>query len=276
MNRHLNIFDPYTKSLRDNQLENDLTRALAICLQEDNVFLHAFLKSVLGKKTYSKLFSEASDGKIEIDIQQDVESISEFNKLYALSITGIPMNTDNFKGQKPSKEYNPITDLIIVINDIVIIGEVKPNDTDCTNQLYTQSYNAVRDSELKITDVTPVDMNWKKLMEIAVQTKNFEEASLKSARFIGDFIQFIRGHNHRWLPVSPFGSLADSITSVNAYKKRINSVLASISDKHEILEYSDRIGLKLNNGWAQEIVFNFHNYNGKNAAIGFGNLAWKY
>ena len=40
MNKHLNIFTTYAKDNRTYQLENDLTRSLAICLQEDALFFH--------------------------------------------------------------------------------------------------------------------------------------------------------------------------------------------------------------------------------------------
>lgn len=272
MNRHLNIFHPYTKIVRKNQLENDLTRALSICLQEDNVFFNAILKSILSQEEYRVLFSESNESKIEIDIQRDVQSIDGFNKLYAVSISGFEMDTNSFLNQIQSSEYNPITDLIILINDIAIIAEVKPNNSDCANQLYTQAFNTLlsNDNELTINDVIPVDLNWKKLMEIAVQTKNFKEASNKNARFLSDFIEYIRDHNHLWLPVSPFASLPNNLSSENAYRKRLNSVLAVLSTKFDKLEYTDRMGLKLNTGWAQEIVFNFHNYKKDEAAIWFG------
>ena len=37
MNSHLNIYRTYTEINRKYQLENDLTRALAIALQEDSL-----------------------------------------------------------------------------------------------------------------------------------------------------------------------------------------------------------------------------------------------
>ena len=46
MNRHLNLFKTYTKEDRNYQLENDLTRAFAITLLENQLFLHEVLKQI--------------------------------------------------------------------------------------------------------------------------------------------------------------------------------------------------------------------------------------
>ncbi len=52
MNAHLNVFKTYTKKERTHQLENDLTRALAICLQEDPLFFHEILKLIFEDSKY--------------------------------------------------------------------------------------------------------------------------------------------------------------------------------------------------------------------------------
>lgn len=272
MNRHLNIFHSYAREYSDNKLENDLTRALAICLQEDNVFLNTILKTILSKKDYESLFTDmAGETRVSIEIQKNVESLEAFNKLYAVSITGIEMNEEEFSVQtksSESKEY--ITDLVILTNDIAIIVEVKPNDVSCTPQLAQQAHKSIEDAEINFSDVIPRDLNWKKLMATAVQVSNFNRASGSGSRFLNDFIQFIREHNHAWLPVAPFSSLSNSIEKKQAYIKRLNAALSSISEQHPSLEYNDRIGLKLNLPWAQEIVFNLSNYHSNQAALCFG------
>jgi hypothetical protein len=271
MNRHLNIFHTYTKVNRDQQLENDLTRALAICLQEDTLFLNSVLSAILKQQSYDSLFMDSSgETKISIEIQKNVETLEAFNKLYALSITGLEMFSADFFNQQKAENKEYITDLAILANDIAIIVEVKPGNSDCTRQLAQQSYKAIESTKINFADVIPVDLNWKKLMAIAVQVSNFNRASGNNSRFLTDFIQFIRGHNHTWLPVAQFSSLQNSMTKVQAYKQRMNAILLSIADQHEVLDYSDRIGLKLNLGWAQEIVFNFGAYKKTEVALYFG------
>jgi hypothetical protein len=271
MNRHLNIFHTYTKVNREQQLENDLTRALAICLQEDTLFLHSILRAILDQQSYDSLFMDSSgETKISIEIQKNVETLEAFNKLYAVSITGLELVKSDFFNQKKLENKDHITDLAILTNDIAIIVEIKPGDSDCTWQLAQQAYKAIESTKINFSSVVPIDLNWKKLMAIAVQVSNFNRASGNYSRFLNDFIQFIRGHNHTWLPVAQFSSLLNSMTKAKAYYQRANAVLLSMADQHEVLDYSDRMGLKLNLGWAQEIVFNFWNYKKSEAALYFG------
>lgn len=72
MNKHLNIFKTYTKKNRSYQLENDLTRALAICLQEDALFFHEVLKTIINDSgLYNKLFEDLDgDTEVQIEIQK--------------------------------------------------------------------------------------------------------------------------------------------------------------------------------------------------------------
>lgn len=274
MNRHLNLFHTYTKVNREQQLENDLTRALAICLQEDALFLNTILKTILTNQDYESLFTDIeSETKVAIEIQKNVASLEAFNKLYAISVTGVEMSPNDFYSQKKwpdNKEH--ITDLVILANDIAIIVEVKPSDVSCTHQLAQQSYKAIEslNQDINFHDVIPIDLNWKKLMATVVHILNFNRASGSNSRFLKDFIQFIREHNHTWLPVTQFSSLRNSMEKENAYKQRLKAALSSIADEHPILDYSDRIGLKLDVGWAQEIVFNLSKYNKTEAALYFG------
>ena len=271
MNRHLNIFHTYTKFNREQQLENDLTRALAICLQEDTLFLHSVLRAILDQQSYDSLFMDSSgENKIAIEIQQNVDALQAFNKLYAVSITGLELSPSHFYSQKKAESKDHITDLVVLVNDIAVIAEIKPGNSDCTWQLAQQAHKAIESTQINFADVVPVDLNWKKLMAIVVQVSNFNRASGNNSRFLIDFIQFIRGHNRTWLPVAQFSSLLNSMTKVQAYRERVNAVLLSMADQHEVLDYSNRMGLKLNLGWAQEILINFAEYNKSEVALYFG------
>ena len=81
MNSHLNIFKTYTNVERTHQLENDLTRVLAITLQEDALFLHEVLKEImLGTDQYNLLFeSSESESNVSIEIQQNSSRIKRLN-----------------------------------------------------------------------------------------------------------------------------------------------------------------------------------------------------
>lgn len=272
MNRHLNIFRTYTKVNRDNQLENDLTRALAICLQESSVLLHTILRVIFEKSegTYESLFTDYSEKEnIQIDIQQNVANITEFNKLFAVSLSGFQMDESLFFNQTHNTKYEPITDLLIVINDVAIIFEVKPDNQNCIAQLYNQAYNACN-QEIEKFDVIPVDLNWKKLIMLTIQVLNFKKSTNQQTRFIDDFIQFVQSHNHNWFPIAPFSTLGNNMQLEKKYISRLEAALLSIEDEHENLNYAQRIGLKLDYGWAQEIVIYCEREEKSKAAIKFG------
>ena len=46
--QHLNLFRHYAARDDNQVLENNLTRALALCLQHDSIFLYVFLAAIVG------------------------------------------------------------------------------------------------------------------------------------------------------------------------------------------------------------------------------------
>jgi len=256
MNKHLNIFSSYSKEDKSYKLENDLTRALAICLQEDKLLLHEVLKKIFYKTSYyNTLFDEYSkDNKINIEIQKEVSGLDTFEHVFAVSLTSSEMDTNKFFDSQHHTDYDPICDLVITINNIVIIIEVKRDATDCSHQLYNQIFNAFKHSGLtNLTTeepLTPVDLNWYKLMEIVVNVNNFHKNTNTSNRFIKDFIQYIRQHNYNWLPEASISSLNSD--NKNAIFRRIRTAVENATI--EKLD-SDRIGFKYKKPFADELIF---------------------
>lgn len=250
-NSHLNLFKTYTKKNRERQLENDLTRALAVTLLENNLFLHEILKFILQKNQgyYNNTFDDFSGkNEIQIDIQKTVSELAEFEHLFAVSVTGSEMDTTTFFEQSHNVMYDAITDLVITIHNVAIIFEVKPNNVDCTTQLYNQAYNAFNQFISK-DNVTPVDLNWKILMQLAVRVNNFEVAINKPSRVMFDFIYFIKGHDYSWLPV-----LSLSALTFNGNTNSISDRLADAIDKSQYERTNSRLGIKYNLGWGKEIL----------------------
>ena len=260
MNKHLNLFRTYAKKERTYQLENDLTRALAICLQEDALFLHEVLKSIFdGDVRYNKLFQDInSPPKLKISIQKNAESIKGYSHIYAVSLSEAEMV--NFWGQTRVDEYDPICDLVLTINDVCIVIEAKRDGIDCTAQLFNQIFNILRKDKLSLTEcknmVTDRDLNWQKLMTIAVKVSSFEKMSGNKNRFLADFIQLVRDHNPEWLPATPIASLNPN--SHNAIYRRIRisvEEFVASRDSLKLLTYNDRLGTTFSKGWANEVLF---------------------
>jgi len=259
MNTHLNIFRTYAKDNRSYQLENDLTRALAICLQEDALFSHEVLKSIFGQSNlYNQLFEDIDcENNIQVEIQKKTSDMGEFNNIFAVSLSESSLT--NFWQQTHNSEYDPICDLVITINDVLIVIEAKRDNINCTTQLYNQILNIFKKKNKSIDEhkeiVTPFDMNWKKLMAIAVKVASFERSTGNSNRFLSDFIQLVKDHNFSWLPETPIGSLNSN--NSQAIFRRIESALIQ-SCKHSSLEklpFSDRLGFIFTPGWANEVLF---------------------
>ena len=266
MNSHLNIFKTYTNSQRSFQLENDLTRAFAISLQEDLLFFNEILKEVFdGTKFYSQLFdSLENETTISVDIQKRTSQISDYEHIFAITLSEAKIG--NFWGAKNNRNYDPICDLVIKINHIYLIIEAKRDKCDCTAQLYNQVLNVINSEEKNIhllnksehgEIITPFDLNWSKLMAIAVKVLSFEKSFGNTNRFLLDFVSLVKIHNFRWLPEVPVSSLQSS--SKSSILRRIDSAIieASKFDRNNInkLHYKDRLGIVFTDSWAQEILF---------------------
>lgn len=279
MNSHLNIFKSYTNTNRTFQLENDLTRAIAISLQEDSLFFHEVLKEILkGTNFYNQLFeSLESETCIKISIQKKASQISNFDHIFAISLSESTIN--DFWAQNHNKNYDPICDLVIQINNIILVFEAKRDNVNCTAQLYNQILN-ITNTEIDHKNfvkenyekkITPFDLNWPKLMGIAVKVSSFEKTVNSQNRFLSDFISLVKQHNFRWLPEPPISALQP--TDKGAILKRLESVIVEVSKNTNInrLDYNDRLGIEFNKHWAKEILFNINEKGNLSVSIYPGN-----
>lgn len=273
MNKYLNIFNSYSKDEKNYQLENDLTRALAICLQEDKLLLHEVLKQIFSDtKYYNSLFDEYSkENRLNIEIQKEVSALQNFEHFFAVSLTSSKLSVSDFYDKNNHEVGKRICDLVITINNIVIIIEVKRDDTDCTSQLYNQIFNALKETGItKITkdtsNVTPVDLNWNKLMEIVVNINNYHQTTNYKNRFLDDFVEYIREHNYNWLPETSISSLTSD--NKDAIQRRIKT---AVSNTDIAPLDSNRIGFKFPLPYADEIIFTINDSGDLIAAIYPGN-----
>ena len=270
MNSHLNLFRTYSKEDKEYQLEDDLTRAVAICLLDNTVFLHETLKYILSQKehAYDNLFSDyQGKSEITIDIQKRVSDINDFDHLFAVSLTGCEMNTDEFFNQTNQTEYDPRPDMVINIDNCAIVFEVKPDDQNCISQLYNQAYNAC-DKKINVNTVTPVDLNWPKLMTIVLKVINFETAINKKSKSLNDLVELIQRHNFRWLPQASLSAL-NPADNKNQIIDRIKTALSN-SDCEQLYK-ADRFGYTLDVEWASELLFTIGNNGDMTASIYPGN-----
>lgn len=256
MNSHLNIFETYTKTNRTYQLENDLTRALAISLQEDTLFFHEVLKAVFkGSNFYNRLFEDLDNEiTVSIEIQKFASQISDFEHVFAISLSENEIS--DFWSPTNTTACDPISDLVISINNILIVIEAKRDTIDCTSQLYNQIANIFKKQHKELSEckdqVTPFDLNWPKLMSIAVKAASFEKTSRIQNRFLNDFIQLVKEHNFRWLPETPIVSLRS--TDKEAIERRVASAVNQFcrtTGKVAKLPFDERLGCLFWNEWTK-------------------------
>lgn len=270
MNHHLNLFRYYNESPHLEFLENNLSRAFSLTLLNSQLFFNEFIKSIITNEDYNYLFSTYSKENtfFEIDIQVDIAQIENesYKKVYAVALTANGIDFSDFLEQSLYPGKN-ITDILITINDIVLIVEVKKTGEDCKRQLYNQVYPFIKRKDESIHDssieVEPVSFTWNKVVTLMEKVYNLERVASVGSPFIRDFLKLAEIKRPNWFEPKPFNTLRFSAKWNSPQQhlliQRMKQALARCKD-YPVLDYSDRIGLAVNFGWASEIIPHFHHY----------------
>ena len=286
MNRHLNIFRAFSQEQTKEHIEDNLSRALVLCLKNNVLFFHEFLKTIIAfapkSNDYEYLFAnDAQKSSTEIDIQIDVTSLNEnaFKRIYAIAMTAEELEMSSFFNYrfKQHKNYRPITDIFITVNDIAFVFEVKRSNEDCRQQLYNQIYklttkdeNEKRTKDEKIKDeslVLPVSLDWKKIMILVTRINNFCSMVNAPSTFLKDFISLVYTYNYNWLPITPFSSIANTRDMDAKRQQRLIATINQAPEYMEPLNYNDRVGFAVNFGWAKEILPRFERDTNDNLSL---------
>ncbi|KQS91722.1 hypothetical protein [Chryseobacterium sp. Leaf394] len=273
MSKFLNVFRYYTNKVREFQLENDLSKALAITLMENSMFLYGSLKEILDKNDFEKLLNQdLASTSLDISIQRDTRELKNYDKIYAVSVSEEILNTVDFYKLNLGVINKEITDIVIQINAleetnnqrIAIIFEVKRNRQGVLQQLFDQALSMVsndsidfnfqnfRDEEFSKMIIAK-DWNWKKIMSTAWSVYNFQKFTDSDTKILSDFIEFVRSHNPLWMP-----QFCLNITSADSHSKimeRIEDCITASFPPEEILPYKGRLGIKMNMiNWCNELI----------------------
>lgn len=265
MNKHLNLFRTF--NLKENQeyIENNLSRAFVLCLQNDNLLFHEFLKDVLDDTDYQKVFSYSQEGgDITAELQQPIANIntSEYSKVYGFTLTIEELSFEDFEQLKynQSKGYRPVTDITIDVNgEILLVIEVKRTNQDCKQQLYNQLHQLkkalIEVPEAEHPEFKVLPLSWKSFLKTVVSVRNFERHRGQESKFLVDFVEIIEDYNSSFLPISPISYLNESDES--ALQLRLDIAIESAQVRLGEFPYSDRQGFFLNEPWAKEILYWF-------------------
>lgn len=261
MNFHLNYFRPYSINQEHEHLENNLSRALALCLKSSSVFSFEFISKIFRDTDQyhlleAHLINSNKDSNLSVDIQRNMNSIEGISTLFAVSLSGGELDLSDFSELKSTTEGDQTTDVFIQLNDIGIIIEMKRTNEDCKQQLFNQA-SILKKNEPSL-EVIPYDYPWPSIIKSVLLTNGYLEAIGQPNSMLADFADLVKSFNPKWTPIQPFASLRDDEESIPLYYQRIDMAIQSLSNQHEILNYRDRMGLNLDFGWAKEMVCYFN------------------
>lgn len=115
MNPHLNIFKFFNGN-DEHHLEDNLSRAFALCLKYDGIFLDKVLQFVLPAEKYKQLFDrDFPDYEIEIDLQTHVNELADFATIIGVACSGAEIL--DFDDVELRETDSPETDVCVRIND---------------------------------------------------------------------------------------------------------------------------------------------------------------
>lgn len=253
MNRHLNIFNFFNGSNID-YLEDNLSRAFALCLKYDCLFLQKVLESILPENKYSEIFNANSgDCRIEIDLQNRVGELEEFNYIIAVACSG--KEVVDFENVDARETDAPETDVCVIVNDTCILFEFKKTSEDCAAQLKGQAQK-VKQNCLETVKVEYKDLSWNKIIRIILNISSSEQIENP---FTSDFVKFLENFPH-WFPTRLLRNIPFPIDEAdpNYYylNSRLNQIKKQIYGEENTKEYIGRFGrliISVNFGWINEI-----------------------
>ncbi|SDZ93005.1 hypothetical protein [Bizionia paragorgiae] len=263
MDRHLNIFRSFSQNQSKENIEDNISRAFVLCLQNSNVLFNDFIKDILSTEDYHYVFNNFNENAdVSIDIQVNLQKVDSaaYKNIYAVALTSEVLDMidffENFQ-YSHSKDYRPETDIFIELTDILIIIEVKRHGEDCRQQLYNQVHQLLLNSVHEKEDVSVKSVNWLSVMEQVSRAHNFERYLKTRNPFLKDFLGLIRQYKSDWLPVTPFASLPISEQYNDQRILRLQAAIASNMQDYNLVDKGGRNGFKFPEPWADEVLFSF-------------------
>lgn len=261
MNPHLNLFRFYNESQENQFIENNLSRAIAICLKYDSLFFYEMVRKIVNREDFDYLFSTiGKDDKVEIDMQIDPNNIDRenYSKIYAVALTTErTLSMDDFFIQPEIEKQNNFTDIILMVKDIAIIFEVKRTGEDCKTQLFNQVLPFIKEKEKY--QIIPKHITWKEILHVMENVMHTQLVTKSPSYLLNDFIHTCQFRFPSWFESKPFKYLkfssklgsSDHTLLMNRIKE------ALIGTGYELLPYNDRLGISLKIDWASELIPSF-------------------
>jgi hypothetical protein len=203
-NQHLNLFRHYAASDDNHILENNLTRALALCLQHDSLVLYTFLAAIMGEEVLKgQLHLTSPDERLRVDVPQAVRSLPASTQLYAVALTEAPLDAASYAALTGWRPDSPITDLIVQYKDVLLLLEVKRTTENCLAQLKGQVevYHEAQAGPAARAAVAPATvrtLSWAQVVRLATNARNLRQLTGQASSYVADFVQFIQYCFPQW------------------------------------------------------------------------------
>ncbi len=261
-NQHLNLFRHYAASDDNQILENNLTRALALCLQHDSLFLYAFLATIMGEGALKgQLHLTDPADRLRVDIQQAVHALPASTQLYAVALTESQLDAASYGTITGWRNDSPITDLLVHYKDVLLLVEVKRSAENCLAQLKGQveAYQeAQAGPEATVVAATPrvSALSWAQVVRMAVNARNLRQLTGQASPYTADFVQLIQYYFPQWDEVLSFHTIpflsGPGINEV-ALSKRLQYIQQQAFGD-ELMWLSDRVAMPISVPWASEVI----------------------
>lgn len=259
MNQHLNVFRYFNENEGPEFIENNLSRAFAICLRNDALFFSQYINALTVNDDYEYLFSyyeKKSAYRVDLQVNTNNIELTDIKKVYAVAMTGHhSLDMGEFMGLKASNKGTNLTDVCILIKDIAFVIEVKRGNEDCRQQLFDQIFPFL---EQKI-EVVPLKFSWIDTIKIMEQVSNIHKFSNSPSYFIEDFLALSEIRYSHWFSSKSFHLLPDlnnnTTKTTHLRYSRLKQII-SHSD-YEVLPYNDRMAISVPFGWASEVIPSF-------------------
>ena len=271
MNPHLNAFRYYSENESGESLENNLSRALAICIKKDPLFLTEFVRNVASHEDFLTVFDghvSANDFIIDLQVNTRYLDPEDFRKIYAVGVTANPnLGLDDFFQQKRLEASRTVTDIFISIKDIAFVIEVKRSAENCKEQLFNQIASLLPEEETRTKKVLPRELSWQSVVKLLERTQNSYSSIGQRSILIEDFLGLIDARFPEWFSPKPFFQLfrKNSNLAWETRKLQLTQRMRQLllSTGRSLLGYSDRLGLELEIPSAKEVLLDFSEQDGE-------------
>lgn len=269
-NRHLNLFHPYTQN-STSPIENNLSRGLAIILQEYPAVMMLFLEKLKSEYKAHQLNQQPAKTDLDIsfptqtydiDIQKRAVDFERTENIIGVSLTVDKSNQDH--NSTSSGTEDPIPDIAISYDDTLIFIEVKCDNTNCIPQLKNQIEKYINSNESDWAlhpDI--VAISWSDVIEVLEQYNSLN--SQRTDKLISDYLDEISINFPTWLPIKPLNQLnINNVNNIYARLTVIKNIYLNTKQQNKQLQY-DRGAIPLDWKYASECnIFLYDNFEDEN------------